>query len=103
MRRRSRPINFIICSNFADSIPRATAAAITMPIENLDKMKVAELRAELAKLGMDTKGTKPILLARLKEALANMPEEGTTFYQLNENKLPLHILTVLGKIFWKCI
>ena len=54
-----------------------------MPIENLDKMKVAELRAELAKLGMDTKGTKPILLARLKEALANMPEEGTTFYQLN--------------------
>ena len=38
---------------------------------------MAELRAELAKLGMDTKGTKPILLARLKEALANMPEEGT--------------------------
>ena len=28
---------------------------------------MAELRAELAKLGMDTKGTKPILLARLKE------------------------------------
>ena len=47
-----------------------------MPIENLDKMKVAELRDELAKLGLDTKGTKPILLKRLKEALANMPEEG---------------------------
>ena len=47
-----------------------------MPIENLYKMKVAELRAELAKMGRDTKGTRPILLARLKEALANMPEEG---------------------------
>ena len=56
--------------------------AATMPIENLDKMKVAELRAELTKLGMDTKGTKPVLLARLKEALANMPEEGKTFYQI---------------------
>ena len=50
--------------------------AATIPIENLDKMKVAELRDELAKLGLDTKGTKPILLKRLKEALANMPEEG---------------------------
>ena len=38
-----------------------------MPFENLDKMKVAELRAELAKMGRDTKGTRPILLARLKE------------------------------------
>ena len=63
-----------ISSNFAALI---LTTAATMPIENLDKMKVAELRAELAKLGMDTKGTKPILLARLKEALANMPEEGT--------------------------
>ena len=61
----------------AASTPKNVA---TMPVENLDKMKVAELRAELTKLGMDTKGTKPVLLARLKEALANLPEEGKTFY-----------------------
>ncbi len=30
-------------------------------------MKVAELRAELSKRGADTKGTKPVLLARLKD------------------------------------
>ena len=41
-----------------------------MPIENPDKMKVAEIRYKLATLGMDTKGKKPILLTRLKEALA---------------------------------
>ena len=33
-------------------------------------LRVPQLRAELRKLGLDTKGTKPILLARLKEALA---------------------------------
>ena len=32
-------------------------------------MKVAELRAELTSRGVDTKGTKPVLLARLKEAM----------------------------------
>ena len=37
---------------------------------DVDKMKVVELRAELVKLGLETKGTKPVLLARLKEALA---------------------------------
>ena len=36
---------------------------------DVDKLKVAELRTELSKRGLDTKGTKPILLARLKEAL----------------------------------
>jgi hypothetical protein len=39
----------------------------------MDKLKVAELRTELQKLGQDTKGTKPILLTRLKEALAKQP------------------------------
>ena len=37
---------------------------------DVDKMKVVELRAELVKMGLETKGTKPVLLARLKEALA---------------------------------
>ena len=38
---------------------------------DVDKMKVVELRAELVKLGLDTKGNKPVLIARLKDALAN--------------------------------
>merc|ERR1740123_999148 len=33
-----------------------------------DKMKVAELRAALQERGLDTKGTKPVLVARLQEA-----------------------------------
>lgn len=40
-------------------------------MENVDKMKVAELRAALSERGLDTKGTKPVLLARLKEAIKN--------------------------------
>jgi len=36
---------------------------------NLEKMKVAELRDELEKRGLDTKGTKPFLVQRLQEAL----------------------------------
>jgi len=34
-----------------------------------DKMKVAELRAALQERGLDTKGTKPVLIARLSSAL----------------------------------
>jgi len=36
---------------------------------NPEKLKVAELREELEKRGLDTKGTKPFLVERLKEAL----------------------------------
>jgi hypothetical protein len=36
---------------------------------NIKKMKVAELRDELSKRGLDTKGTKPVLLKRLEEAI----------------------------------
>ena len=39
-------------------------------MENIDKLKVAELRAELSNRGLDTKGTKPILVTRLREAIA---------------------------------
>ena len=34
-----------------------------------DKMKVAELRAALSERSLDTKGTKPVLVARLVEAI----------------------------------
>jgi len=37
--------------------------------EDLMKFKVAELKTKLVSLGLDTKGTKPTLVARLKEAL----------------------------------
>jgi heterogeneous nuclear ribonucleoprotein U-like protein 1 len=41
-----------------------------------DKMKVAELRAALQERGLDTKGTKPVLVARLQEAFdAEKPAE----------------------------
>jgi len=41
-----------------------------------DKMKVAELRASLSERGLDTKGTKPVLVARLVSALeAEKPPE----------------------------
>ena len=33
---------------------------------NLEKMKVADLREELEKRGLDTKGTKPFLIDRLQ-------------------------------------
>ena len=42
---------------------------------NIKKMKVAELREELQKRGLDTKGTKPVLLKRLEEAVL---AEGST-------------------------
>ena len=42
---------------------------------SIKKLKVAELRAELTKLGLDTKGTKPVLLERLLEAISGQNEE----------------------------
>ena len=41
----------------------------------MDRMKVAELRAELSNRGADTKGTKPVLLARLKEIVAREQQQ----------------------------
>jgi len=44
-----------------------------------DKMKVAELRAALQERGLDTKGTKPVLVGRLQSALdAEKPPEEET-------------------------
>lgn len=39
------------------------------------KLKVVELRAELSARGLDTKGNKPVLVKRLRDALEN--ESGT--------------------------
>ena len=50
-----------------------------MPVvtaEDADKMKVVELRAELGRRGLETKGIKPVLLARLKEAIAAASADG---------------------------
>ena len=46
-------------------------------IENVDKLKVAELRALLSSHELDTKGTKPILVARLKSYLESLPQDGS--------------------------
>ena len=48
----------------------STSTPIT---SGLSKLKVAELREKLEELGLSTAGTKPLLLARLKEALTNTP------------------------------
>ena len=40
-----------------------------------EKMKVAELRAALQERGLDTKGTKPILVSRLQEAIREEQEK----------------------------
>ena len=49
----------------------------TMRAEDVtDKLRVVDLRAELVKLGLETKGTKPVLIARLKEALESSANEG---------------------------
>ena len=38
----------------------------------IEKLKVADLRAALGGRGLDTKGTKPILVQRLKVTLKNL-------------------------------
>lgn len=40
------------------------------------KLKVVELRAELGARGLDTKGNKPVLVKRLKDALEKELQEG---------------------------
>lgn len=40
------------------------------------KLKVVELRAELSSRGLDTKGNKPVLIQRLKEALEKELRQG---------------------------
>lgn len=42
---------------------------------SVKKLKVAELRSELTKLGLDTKGTKPVLVERLLQATSGKNEE----------------------------
>lgn len=45
---------------------------------NIDpaKLKVVELRAELSSRGLDSKGNKPVLVQRLKEALEKESSQG---------------------------
>lgn len=54
------------------------------------KLKVVELRAELSSRGLDTKGNKPVLVKRLKDALEEELKKGLchrfirTSYYFNE-------------------
>lgn len=43
------------------------------------KLKVIELRAELCARGLDTKGNKPVLVKRLKDALEKELEKGKCY------------------------
>merc|ERR1712079_861921 len=45
--------------------------------ENVSKMKVAELRSALEDHGLDSKGTKPILVARLQSYMENQPSQNS--------------------------
>lgn len=40
------------------------------------KLKVVELRSELSARGLDTKGNKPVLVKRLKDALEKELQQG---------------------------
>ena len=46
---------------------------MNIEIANVDKLKVAELRTVLSSHELDTKGTKPILVERLKSYLEGLP------------------------------
>lgn len=55
------------------------------------KLKVVELRAELSKRGLDTKGNKPVLVERLRQALesSNEPKPARESHLCNSRVLSL--------------
>merc|ERR1712244_93614 len=69
-------INIVIEETFKVSVEAFNLLKMTEP----EKMKVAELRAALQERGLDTKGTKPVLVGRLQAALdaEKPPEEEAT-------------------------
>lgn len=46
------------------------------------KLKVVELRAELSTRGLDTKGNKPVLVKRLKDALEKELQKGMCVFKI---------------------
>jgi heterogeneous nuclear ribonucleoprotein U-like protein 1 len=47
-----------------------------MPLKDLDKLTVVKLRAELIARGLDSKGNKPFLVERLRDALDQEEKHG---------------------------
>ena len=47
------------------------------PTMDISKMKVADLREELTKLGLDTRGKKAVLQKRLREAIESEESSST--------------------------
>jgi len=65
----------------------------------LMKLKVADLRAQLESRGLDSKGTKPTLVARLQEAMdADEKEEGPETDEKSEEVLQTVKKTILDQV-----
>ena len=59
-----------------------------LDIDKVDKLKVVELRTALGEAGLDTKGTKPILVARLKSYLESKNGEDAAAEEAEAEKEP---------------
>ena len=59
-----------------------------LEIDKVDKLKVVELRTALGEAGLDTKGTKPILVARLKSYLESKNGEDAAAEEAEAEKEP---------------
>lgn len=53
---------------------------------DLNKLKVPELRKELQSRGLDSKGNKPVLIERLREAIEKENGNARLFPSLNHNQ-----------------
>lgn len=67
------------------------------------KLKVVELRAELSSRGLDTKGNKPVLVKRLREALEAEDGKGKYIYLVFYNSLILVFSESTFKIIGHCL
>ena len=59
-----------------NSHPCFDCQSAKMPLKDLDKLTVVKLRAELIARGLDSKGNKPFLVERLRDALDQEEKHG---------------------------